>query len=110
MTTTFFGRKKLCDFYEFPFLNPSSSFFNSASASAMASRNLSLRFFLRPLNQAQQRPLTVEELQNTAGFGFEDGLHDQLPTAIEDGDHNRFLGHVHVYAHPQDWEVNDGED
>jgi hypothetical protein len=29
----------------------------------------------------------VEELQNAAGFGFEDGFHDQLPTAIEDGDH-----------------------
>ncbi len=38
---------------------------------------------------------TVEELQNAAGLGFDDGFHDQLPAAIEDGDHNRFLVHVH---------------
>jgi hypothetical protein len=38
----------------------------------------------------------VDELQNAAGFGFQDGFHDQLPTAIQDGDHNRFLVHVHA--------------
>src|ERR1700674_3816219 len=37
----------------------------------------------------------MEKLQNTAGFGFEDGFHDQLPTAIQDGDHHCFLVHVH---------------
>ncbi len=43
----------------------------------------------------QLPPQTVEELQNAAGFGFQDGFHDQLSTAIQDGDHNRFLVHVH---------------
>src|SRR5713226_1046268 len=43
----------------------------------------------------QLAPETVEELQNAAGFGFDDGLHHQLPTLIQDGDHNRFLVHVH---------------
>src|SRR5438132_5491528 len=38
----------------------------------------------------------MDELQNAAGFGFEDGFHDQLSTAIQDGDHNRFLVHVHA--------------
>ena len=38
----------------------------------------------------------MDELQNTAGLGFDDGFHDQLPTAIQDGDHNRFLVHVHA--------------
>jgi hypothetical protein len=38
---------------------------------------------------------TVNELQNAAGFGFDHGFHDQLSTAIQDGDHNRFLVHVH---------------
>ncbi len=38
----------------------------------------------------------MDELQNAAGFGFEDGFHDQLPTAIQDGDHYRFLVHVHA--------------
>ena len=28
-------------------------------------------------------------MQN-AGFGFDDGLHHQLATAVEDGDHNGF--------------------
>src|SRR5580704_8219714 len=43
----------------------------------------------------QLAPQTVEKLQNAAGFGFDDGFHDQFATAIEDGDHNRFLVHVH---------------
>src|SRR6266568_8490922 len=43
----------------------------------------------------QLAPETVEELQNAAGFGFDDGLHHQLPALIQDGDHNRFLVHVH---------------
>src|ERR1700720_780949 len=43
----------------------------------------------------QLAPQPVNELQNAAGFGFEDGFHDQLPAAIEDGDHNRFLVHAH---------------
>src|ERR1700688_3227813 len=37
----------------------------------------------------------MEKLQNAAGFGFDDGFHDLLPTAIQDGDHNRFLVHIH---------------
>src|ERR1700693_3186052 len=37
----------------------------------------------------------MEKLQNAAGFRFDDGFHDQFPTAIQDGDHNRFLVHVH---------------
>jgi len=43
----------------------------------------------------QLPPQTVEELQNAAGFGFDNGFHDQLSIAIQDGDHNRFLVHVH---------------
>src|ERR1035438_9332036 len=43
----------------------------------------------------QLAPETVEELQNAAGFGFDHGLHHQLPALIQDGDHNRFLVHVH---------------
>src|SRR3984893_4765936 len=43
----------------------------------------------------QLAPYTVEELQNAAGFGFDDGLHHQLPALIQDGDHNGFLVHVH---------------
>jgi hypothetical protein len=39
---------------------------------------------------------TMDELQNAASFGFEDGFHDQLSTAIQDGDHYRFLVHVHA--------------
>src|ERR1039458_8791320 len=39
---------------------------------------------------------TVQELQNAAGFGFQDGFHDQLPAAIQDGDDNRFLVHIHA--------------
>jgi hypothetical protein len=30
-----------------------------------------------------------------AGFGFDHGLHHQLPALIQDGDHNGFLVHVH---------------
>ncbi len=37
----------------------------------------------------------MEELQNAAGFGFDHGLHHQLPALILDGDHNGFLVHVH---------------
>src|SRR5216684_7490369 len=43
----------------------------------------------------QLAPQTVEELQHAAGFGFDNAFHDQLSTAIQDGDHNRFLVHVH---------------
>src|SRR5580693_9856638 len=43
----------------------------------------------------QLAPQTVEELQNAAGFGFDDGLHHQLPALIQDGEHNGFLVHVH---------------
>src|SRR5258708_34463683 len=43
----------------------------------------------------QLAPQTVEELQYVAGFGFDNAFHDQLSTAIQDGDHNRFLMHVH---------------
>jgi hypothetical protein len=44
----------------------------------------------------QLAPQTVDKLQNAASFGFHNGLHYQLATAIEDGDHNRFLVHVHA--------------
>src|ERR1700724_4551487 len=44
-----------------------------------------------------QFPLqSVDKLQNAAGFGFDDGLHHQLSTVIEDSDYNRFLVHVHA--------------
>src|SRR5713226_8132706 len=43
----------------------------------------------------QLAPETVEELQNATGFGFDDGLHHHLPALIQDGDHDRFLVHVH---------------
>src|SRR5437773_8355530 len=43
----------------------------------------------------QLAPQTVDKLQNAAGFGFDDGLHHQLPALIQDGDHKRFLVHVH---------------
>src|ERR1017187_8716142 len=43
----------------------------------------------------QLAPETVEKLQNAAGFGFDHGLHHQLPALIQDGDHNGFLVHVH---------------
>src|ERR1700690_2271686 len=39
---------------------------------------------------------TVDKLQNAAGFGFHNRLHDQLATAIEDSDHHRFLVYVHA--------------
>jgi hypothetical protein len=47
----------------------------------------------------------VDKLQNTAGFGFDNGFHYQLAAAIQDGDHHRFLVHVHadilnVATHP----------
>ena len=44
-----------------------------------------------PPGNMQFASQTVEKLQNAAGFGFQDGFHDQLPTAIQDRDHNRFL-------------------
>src|ERR1700757_3713955 len=44
----------------------------------------------------QLTPQTVDELQNAAGFGFDNGLHHQLATAVEHGDHGRFLVHVHA--------------
>src|SRR6266702_2799565 len=44
----------------------------------------------------QFTPQTVDKLQNAAGLGFDNGLHHQLATAIEDGDYNRFLVHVHA--------------
>jgi hypothetical protein len=34
----------------------------------------------------QLAPQTVKELQNAAGFGFDDRFHDQLPAVIQDGD------------------------
>src|SRR6266853_579934 len=37
----------------------------------------------------------MEKLENAAGFGFDDRLHHHLPALIPDGDHNRFLVHVH---------------
>lgn len=37
---------------------------------------------------------TVDKLQNAAGFGFDDRLHDQFAAAIEDSDHNRFVVHI----------------
>jgi hypothetical protein len=43
----------------------------------------------------QLAPETVDKLQKAAGFGFDDGFHHQLPAVIQDGDHNRFLVHVH---------------
>jgi hypothetical protein len=39
----------------------------------------------------QFTPQTMDKLQNAAGLGFENGHHHRLATAIEDGDHNRFL-------------------
>src|ERR1700730_1161591 len=44
----------------------------------------------------QLAPQTVDKLQNAAGFGFDNRLHDQLATAIEDSDPHRFLVHVHA--------------
>jgi hypothetical protein len=44
----------------------------------------------------QLAPQTVDKLQNAAGPRFHNGLQHQLATAIEDGDHNRFLVHVHA--------------
>src|SRR5260370_31198067 len=43
----------------------------------------------------QLAPQSVDKLQNAAGFRFDDGLHHQLATAVEHGDYNRFLVHVH---------------
>src|SRR5579864_5629271 len=42
----------------------------------------------------QLTPQTVDELQNAAGFGLHDRLHHQLATAVQHGDHGRFLVHV----------------
>src|ERR1700751_2300513 len=39
---------------------------------------------------------TVHKLQNAAGFGFHNRLHDQLAIAVEHRDHDRFLVHVHA--------------
>jgi hypothetical protein len=44
----------------------------------------------------QLAPQTVDKLQNAARFGFHDRFHHQLATAIQDGDDNRFLVHVHA--------------
>src|ERR1700720_5036796 len=44
----------------------------------------------------QLAPQTVDELQNAAGLGFHDRLHHQLATAVQHGDHGRFLVHVHA--------------
>src|ERR1700736_981427 len=44
----------------------------------------------------QLAPQTVDKLQHAAGFGFDNRLHYQLATAIEDSDHHRFLMHVHA--------------
>src|SRR5207249_7283141 len=44
----------------------------------------------------QLAPQTVDKLQNAAGFGFDNRLHYQLATPIEDSDHHRFLVHVHA--------------
>src|SRR6202007_298489 len=44
----------------------------------------------------QLAPQTVDKLQNAAGFGFDNRLHYQLATAVEDSDHHRFLVHVHA--------------
>src|SRR5215475_14808465 len=44
----------------------------------------------------QLAPQTVDKLQNAAGLGFDNRLHDQLATAVEDRDHDRFLVHVHA--------------
>src|SRR5580698_4386078 len=44
----------------------------------------------------QLAPQTVDKLQHATGFGFDDRFHHQLATAIEDGNHNGFLVHVHT--------------
>jgi len=44
----------------------------------------------------QLAPQTVDKLQNAAGFHFDNRLHYQLATAVEHGDHSRFLVHVHA--------------
>jgi hypothetical protein len=44
----------------------------------------------------QFAPQTVDELQNAAGFRFHDRLHHQLATAIQNGNHDRFLVHIHA--------------
>jgi len=44
----------------------------------------------------QLAPQTVDKLQDAAGFGFDNRLHDQLATAVEDRGHNRFVVHVHA--------------
>src|SRR5262249_42029004 len=44
----------------------------------------------------QLAPQTVDKLQNAAGLGLHNRLHDQLATTVEDRDHDRFLVHVHA--------------
>jgi len=44
----------------------------------------------------QFAPQTMDKLQNAAGLGFHDRFHHQLATAIQHGDHYRFLMHVHA--------------
>ncbi len=55
----------------------------------------------RPLHQVEEKQKRIEFLEKKVQtkdevLAFEDGFHDQLPTAIQDGDHNRFLVHVHA--------------
>src|SRR5262244_4169572 len=38
---------------------------------------------------------SVDKLQKAAGLGFDDRLHRKLATVIDNGDHDRFLVHVH---------------
>jgi hypothetical protein len=38
---------------------------------------------------------SVNKLQKAAGFGFHDGLHHQLASAVPDSNHHRFFVHVH---------------
>src|SRR5215472_7661913 len=44
----------------------------------------------------QLTPQSVDKLQNAAGLGFHNRFHDQLATAVQDRDHDRFLVHVHA--------------
>jgi hypothetical protein len=44
----------------------------------------------------QFAPQTVNKLQQAAGFGFDNGFHHQVPVRIQNGDHRRFLVHVHA--------------
>jgi hypothetical protein len=42
----------------------------------------------------QLSPKTLQELQKGGGFGFDDGLHHQLPGAIQYGHRDRFFVNV----------------